>query len=113
MLLKLDFEKRLDGFHLRVNYEGQAPRIGILGASGCGKSMTLRSIAGIEKPDRGVISVGEKVLFDSEKKVNLRPQERRVGYLFQNYGRFRLRGWRSAVRGNCPAASSSVSRWPA
>ena len=88
MLLKLDFEKRLDGFHLRVNYEGQAPRIGILGASGCGKSMTLRSIAGIEKPDRGVISVGEKVLFDSEKKVNLRPQERRVGYLFQNYALF-------------------------
>lgn len=88
MQLILDFEKKLEDFHLHVHYEGEASRIGILGASGCGKSMTLRSIAGIETPDRGLISLGGRVLFDSSKKTNLRPQERRVGYLFQNYALF-------------------------
>lgn len=88
MRLELDFEKRLDGFELQISYEGEAPGIGILGASGCGKSMTLRSIAGIEKPDRGRILLGDRALFDSEKKINLRPQDRRVGYLFQNYALF-------------------------
>lgn len=92
MHLGLDFEKKLDGFYLRVRYEGEARRIGILGASGCGKSMTLRSIAGIERPDRGSIRLGERTLFDSGersgKKIDLRPQQRRVGYLFQNYALF-------------------------
>ena len=88
MQLILDFEKRLEDFHLHVHYEGEASRIGILGASGCGKSMTLRSIAGIETPDRGLISLSGRDLFDSEKKINLRPQQRRVGYLFQNYALF-------------------------
>ena len=88
MQLILDFEKKLEDFHLHVHYEGEASRIGILGASGCGKSMTLRSIAGIETPDRGLISLGGRDLFDSSKKTNLRPQERRVGYLFQNYALF-------------------------
>ena len=88
MQLILDFEKKLEDFHLHVHYEGQASRIGILGASGCGKSMTLRSIAGIETPDRGLISLSGRDLFDSEKKINLRPQQRRVGYLFQNYALF-------------------------
>ena len=88
MYLGLDFEKKLDGFHLRVRYEGEARRIGILGASGCGKSMTLRSIAGIERPDSGSIRMGERILIDSGKKIDMRPQERRVGYLFQNYALF-------------------------
>ena len=50
MQLTLDFEKKLEDFRLRVAYEGEASRIGILGASGCGKSMTLRSIAGNRDP---------------------------------------------------------------
>ncbi|MDR1766629.1 MAG: ATP-binding cassette domain-containing protein [Lachnospiraceae bacterium] len=65
-----------------------AQTYGILGASGCGKSMTLKCIAGIEKPDRGRIVLDGRVLFDSEKHINLRPQQRRVGYLFQNYALF-------------------------
>ena len=88
MYLGLDFEKKLDGFHLCVRYEGEARRIGILGASGCGKSMTLRSIAGIQRPDCGSIRLGDRTLFDSGKKIDMRPQERRVGYLFQNYALF-------------------------
>ena len=88
MQLILNFEKKLEDFRLHVHYEGEVSRIGILGASGCGKSMTLRSIAGIETPDRGLIRLGSRDLFDSDKKINLRPQDRCVGYLFQNYALF-------------------------
>jgi molybdate transport system ATP-binding protein len=62
--------------------------LGILGASGSGKSMTLKCIAGIETPDEGFISINGRALFDSAKKINLKPQARRVGYLFQNYALF-------------------------
>ena len=62
--------------------------MGLLGASGCGKSMTLKCIAGIETPDSGRITLDGRVLYDSEKKINLTPQERRVGLLFQNYALF-------------------------
>jgi molybdate transport system ATP-binding protein len=67
---------------------GLGEGLGILGASGSGKSMTLKCIAGIEIPDEGHISVNGRVLFDSVKKINLKPQARRVGYLFQNYALF-------------------------
>ena len=62
--------------------------MGLLGASGCGKTLTLQSIAGVIKPDEGHIIVNDRVLFDSEKNINLRPGDRRVGYLFQNYALF-------------------------
>ena len=60
----------------------------ILGASGCGKSMTLKCIAGIERPDEGRIVLNDRVLFDSKKKINLPPQKRKVGYMFQDYALF-------------------------
>ncbi len=88
MYFHLDIDKKLDDFHLCIRYEGEASRIGILGASGCGKSMTLKIASGIEKPDRGKIVLADRVLYDSEKKINLRPQDRKVGYLFQNYALF-------------------------
>lgn len=88
MYLHLDIDRKLDDFRLRIQYEGSAARIGILGASGCGKSMTLKTIAGIEKPDRGKIVMQDRTLYDSESRINLRPQDRRVGYLFQNYALF-------------------------
>ncbi len=88
MEVQVDIEKKLGDFTLSMAFSLDSPRIGILGASGCGKSMTLKCIAGIEKPDRGRIRLGERVLYDSERKVNLRPQVRRVGYLFQNYALF-------------------------
>ena len=88
MAISLDIDKKIGDFHLQVRYEGNARRIGILGASGCGKSMTLKSIAGIETPDAGQILVDGRTLYDSASKVNLKPQKRRVGYLFQNYALF-------------------------
>ena len=89
--LKVDIQKELKEFDLKVNFELKKGRLGILGPSGCGKSMTLKSIAGIVTPDNGVVSLNtgeETVYYDSSKKINLKPQKRNVGYLFQNYALF-------------------------
>lgn len=88
MGLSVDVKKNLGDFHLNVRFQTEASRIGILGASGCGKSMTLKSIAGIETPDEGKIMMNDKVVYDSRQKVNIRPQKRNIGYLFQNYALF-------------------------
>ena len=69
MAVSVDIEKKLHGFTLKVKLESDGSPMGILGASGSGKSMTLRCIAGIQTPDSGRIVVNDKVLFDSEKKI--------------------------------------------
>ena len=88
MALQAKIKKKFSGFTLDVEFETKEGCMGILGASGCGKSMTLKCIAGIEKPDSGRIVLNGRVLFDSEKKINLPVQKRNVGYLFQNYALF-------------------------
>ena len=88
MALHVDIEKTLGSFHLKVKFEAGNHVLALLGASGCGKSMTLKCIAGIETPDRGRIVLDGTTLFDSEERVNLPPQRRRVGYLFQQYALF-------------------------
>ena len=88
MSLLVDIEKDLGSFHLKVAFEAGDETLALLGASGCGKSLTLRCIAGIEKPDRGRIVLNGVTLFDSDKKINLTPQERHTGLLFQNYALF-------------------------
>ncbi|MDD7219038.1 MAG: ATP-binding cassette domain-containing protein [Clostridia bacterium] len=88
MGVMVDIEKKFHGFTLQVKFKSNGLPMGILGASGSGKSMTLRCIAGIECPDCGKISVNDRILFDSEKGICLKPQERKVGYLFQNYALF-------------------------
>lgn len=89
MSLEVNIKKKVGKFELdvRINAESRS-HIGILGASGCGKSMTLQCIAGIVRPDSGKIVLDGKVLFDSKKGINLSPQKRGVGYLFQNYALF-------------------------
>ena len=88
MAVNVEITRQLGDFKLDIRFSSHARRIGILGASGCGKSMTLKSIAGIELPDSGRIEISGRVFFDKEKKVNLKPQKRNVGYLFQNYALF-------------------------
>lgn len=88
MSLAVDLKKRLKGFNLSIAFETQGEYLGILGASGSGKSMTLKCIAGVEMPDEGRIVLNGKVLFDSERKINLKPQDRNIGFLFQNYALF-------------------------
>ena len=86
--LYADIHRIIGGFDLNVLIESDAGRIGILGASGSGKSMTLKSIAGIEPVDSGHSEVSGRVLYDSETRTNLKPQKRSVGYMFQNYALF-------------------------
>ena len=86
--LYADIHRKIGNFELNVLIASDAKRIGILGASGSGKSLTLRSIAGIEDVDSGRIEVDGRVLYDSASGVNLKPQKRNVGYMFQNYALF-------------------------
>lgn len=86
--LYTEIEKKLKNFDLRMKFQMEGGTLGILGASGCGKSMTLKMIAGIVEPDGGKIYTEKAVLYDREKRINLPPQKRKVGYLFQNYALF-------------------------
>lgn len=88
MAVSVNIEKNFRDFSLKVEFEGSSAAIGLLGASGSGKSMTLRCIAGIETPDKGRITINGKTVFDSDAGINLKPQKRRIGYLFQNYALF-------------------------
>ncbi|GET36797.1 ABC transporter, ATP-binding protein [Microseira wollei NIES-4236] len=86
--LFVDIEKQLNDFKLNVAFSSSDLPLGLLGASGSGKSTILRCIAGIETPDKGRIVLNGRVLFDSEAGINLPPRSRRVGFLFQNYALF-------------------------
>ncbi len=86
--LFLDIEKRLANFHLQVAFKTDNQPLGLLGSSGAGKSMILRCLAGIETPNKGQIILNGRVLFDSEKKINIPIHQRRIGFLFQNYALF-------------------------
>lgn len=90
MSLSVDIRKRLGAFSLDVSFtsDDATETLALLGASGSGKSVTLKCIAGTERPDEGRIVLNERVLFDSAAGVDVSVQERRVGYLFQNYALF-------------------------
>ena len=88
MSIKVHIIKKFTGFSLKVDFESEAKNIALLGPSGSGKSVTLKCIAGIIKPDSGYIELNGRVLFDSKNHINLTPQKRRVGYLFQSYALF-------------------------
>jgi molybdate transport system ATP-binding protein len=88
MSLIVDIKKIFNDFSLEVAFEAENERMALLGASGSGKSMTLKCIAGIEKPSSGIIKLDGHLLFDSRKGIDLPPQKRRVGYLFQQYALF-------------------------
>lgn len=86
--LNLNLYKKLAGFALNTQVTTNGKPLGILGASGSGKSMTLRCIAGLETPTEGRIVLNGRVLFDSKKKINLPSRSRRIGFVFQNYALF-------------------------
>ena len=88
MSLVLDIKKRYPGFMLDMQLEAGEERVALLGASGCGKSCTLRCIAGVETPDVGKIVVNGVTFFDSAAGIDLSPQERKCALLFQNYQLF-------------------------
>lgn len=88
MGISIDVKKKMGDFCLDMQFQSESSHIGILGASGCGKSMTLKSIAGIETPDEGEIVINDMVVYCSSQKINIKPQKRNIGYLFQNYALF-------------------------
>ena len=87
-MLEVQIYKKLAEFDLDVSFQVNDNILGLMGASGSGKSMTLKCIAGIETPDQGRIVLNGRVLFDSEKKINVSIQKRNVGYMFQSYALF-------------------------
>jgi molybdate transport system ATP-binding protein len=80
--------KRLPGFTLDVSWRAEQSVLGLFGPSGAGKTLTLQCLAGLIRPDAGRIVVGERVFFDAEAHIDLSPQERRIGYVFQGYALF-------------------------
>lgn len=86
--LEVQIEKKLADFTLDVAFRAPAAPLSILGASGAGKTMLLRCIAGLERPGRGRIALSDRVVFDSERRVKVPARERRIALLFQNYALF-------------------------
>ncbi len=86
--LLIDIEKNLSSFHLKIAFNTDNQPLGLLGSSGAGKSMILRCLAGIETPNKGRIVLNNRVLFDSEKGINVPVRQRKIGFLFQNYALF-------------------------
>ncbi len=88
MSIRVRIKKNFGSFALDVAFEAGGETVALLGASGCGKSMTLKCIAGVVHPDEGEIVVNGETLFDSARGIDLPPQKRHVGLLFQNYALF-------------------------
>ncbi len=103
-MVSLSITKRFPGFTLDVRWEADDPVVGLFGPSGAGKTLTLQCLAGLVRPDRGRIALNGRAFFDSATGVDLPPQSRRLGYVFQGYAlfphltvaenvAFGLRGW--------------------
>ena len=82
--IEIDVARRAGAFTLEASFASEAPVTALFGRSGCGKSTILNLVAGLARPDRGRIAIGERVLFDSAAGIDLRPEARRVGYVFQD-----------------------------
>ena len=87
-LLRLAMQLRQGGFSLDVSVETEAQAVAIVGPSGSGKTTMLDAVAGLRRPDAGLIQVGPKILFNSHNGINLLPHERRVGYVPQDLALF-------------------------
>lgn len=110
MSLSVDIRKHFPSFDLDIQLEAADEVFGLLGASGCGKSLTMRSIAGIETPDEGRIVVNGEVFFDSAAGINLKPQQRKTALLFQNYMLFPNLTVEDNVAAGIPKDTSKAER---
>ena len=88
MQLDIDIRKTMRGFELATRFTSSSQRVVILGPSGAGKSLMLKAVAGLVRPDAGHIRLGGATLFDSRAGIDIAPQRRQVGYLFQDYALF-------------------------
>ena len=88
LLLEARIKKTLPGFKLAISFTIKQEILSLVGPSGSGKSLTLQCISGLMNPDEGYLQVNGQVLFDSAAGINVPPQKRKVGYVFQNYALF-------------------------
>jgi molybdate transport system ATP-binding protein len=88
MALSLELYKKMEGFALEVEWAIQEELAVLFGYSGAGKTMTLQMIAGLMKPDQGSIRLGGQILFDSRARIDVPPQDRSIGYVFQDLALF-------------------------
>lgn len=89
MSINLSIKKKLKYFNIDISFSCPDNRIlVIIGPSGSGKTTIIRMLAGLEKPDEGIISFDNHIWFDSENRINLSAQKRRTGYVFQDYTLF-------------------------
>ena len=107
-------------FDLAIRFASEAERLVLHGPSGAGKTQTLKMIAGIARPDSGRVAVAGRMLYDSASRASLSAQERRLGYVFQDYALFPhltvrqniafglRRGWLNPARSFTDPA---VGRW--
>ena len=83
-MLRLDISKQLGDFALKAAFTGEGRVTGLFGASGAGKTTLVNMIAGLLRPDRGVIALDDEVLDDTGRGVHVPPHRRRIGYVFQD-----------------------------
>jgi molybdate transport system ATP-binding protein len=91
-VIEVDVEKRLQSpgrsFTLKAAFHSRERFVVLFGPSGAGKTLTLQLIAGLLTPDAGAIALGKRVIFDSKNGIDVAPQHRKIGYLFQDYALF-------------------------
>ncbi len=87
-MLEVKIEKTFPEFNLKLALTVNKEILSVLGPSGSGKTMTLLCIAGLLRPDVGLIRLNDRTLYSSEEKINLQPQKRKIGFVFQNYALF-------------------------
>ena len=87
-LLEVSIKKKLAFFDLNISFTLKKGLLAVQGFSGSGKTTTLDCISGIKTPDSGYIKLNDKYMYSSDEKINIKPKDRHIGYVFQNYALF-------------------------